>query len=122
MSETQTYSGSCHCGAVKFNVTGNFDGGMTCNCSICRRAGYVLAFVPSVKFELLSGQDTLTDYQFGKKHLHHPFCARCGVRVFSYGTGPDGSEMHAVNLRCLENFDLGSIKVQEFDGKNIPLD
>lgn len=122
MTETRTYAGSCHCGAVKFNVTGRLDGGMTCNCSICKRAGYVLAFVPSAQVEVLSGKDALTDYQFGRKHLHHPFCSRCGVRVFSYGQGPDGSETTAVNLRCLEDFDLGAIRIQEYDGKNIPLD
>lgn len=119
MSETQTYSGSCHCGAVQIKVSGDFSRGMTCNCSICRRAGYTLAFVPAAHVDVVSGREALTDYQFGKKHLHHPFCGRCGIRVFSHGLAPDGSETYAVNLRCLEDLDLGAIQVQEYDGKKL---
>src|SRR3712207_8944762 len=47
MGEMKTYTGGCHCGAVKFEVSAAFDGAMTCNCSICSKAGYALAFVPA---------------------------------------------------------------------------
>lgn len=122
MSETQTYNGSCHCGAVTFKAEGPFTQGVTCNCSICLRSGYILSFVPAARFELLSGKDALTDYQFGKKHIHHTFCSRCGVRPFSHGAAPDGGEVFAVNLRCLDGLDLGAVKIDQFEGKNIPLD
>lgn len=120
MSETRTYEGSCHCGAVKFKVTGQLDKGMTCNCSICHRAGYVLTFLPAASFELVAGREALTDYQFGRKHIHHTFCSRCGVRPFSHGNAPDGREMYAVNLRCLDDVDLGALQIDSFDGKRLP--
>lgn len=112
------YSGSCHCGAVKFEVEGNFQEGMTCNCSMCSRKGTVLTFVPETSFALLSGADKLTDYQFGKKTIHHTFCNVCGVTGFATGTLPSGDVMKAINLRCLENFALDSIKINPVNGKD----
>lgn len=122
MAETTTKTGSCHCGAVKFKVTGTFDTGMACNCSLCGRSGHVLTFVPVSQFELLSGADALSDYQFGKKRLHHPFCRTCGIRTFSRGIGPNGQEMVAVNLRCVEGVEMDKLQLKHFDGKSLPLD
>lgn len=120
MSETTTYSGGCHCGAVKYRVAAKLDRAMSCNCSICSKAGTLLTFVPVAQFELLAGQDALTDYQFGKKNIHHLFCKRCGSKSFARGRAPDGSEMVAVNIRCLDGVDLGAIPVKSFDGRSLP--
>jgi hypothetical protein len=117
MSQTKTYQGQCHCGAVKFHVTmARPEAIYDCNCSICSRAGWALAFVPADTFVLESGADAQQDYQFGKKHLHHPFCSTCGVRSFSKGVGPDGKAVVAVNLKCLSGFDAKGIPLQVFDG------
>ena len=40
------YRGSCHCGAVAFEVEGEIKSAMSCNCSICQRKGSLLWFVP----------------------------------------------------------------------------
>lgn len=40
------YEGSCHCGSVAFEVEGEVDGGLACNCSMCGRRGSLLWFVP----------------------------------------------------------------------------
>lgn len=44
----KTYQGSCHCGAVAYmvNIETDFTEGMRCNCSHCRRKGFLLAFAP----------------------------------------------------------------------------
>jgi len=122
MAESTTYTGGCHCGAVKFAVTLQLGTAITCNCSICSKTGSLLAFAPASAFKLSSGQDALTDYQFGKKRLHHPFCKRCGIRSFARGVGPDGAEMVAVNVRCLDGVDLGAITLNPFDGRSLPID
>jgi len=122
MPQPTTYTGSCHCGAVRFDVTMALEGAVTCNCSICSRTGAVLAFAPASAFRLHSGEDALTDYQFGKKRIHHLFCARCGVRSFSRGAMPDGTPMVAVNLRCLEGVDLAGLPTRAHDGRSIPID
>src|SRR5947208_2979582 len=99
---TVSYEGSCHCGAVRYQVTmPRPTKAMACNCSMCSRAGWLLAFVPRASFTLLAGDGALTDYQFGKKHLHHQFCRTCGVRSFSHGASEKGGEMIAINLRCV---------------------
>lgn len=121
MAETTEtlHAGSCHCGAVKFELRANIEGLMECNCSICSRAGWRLAFVQESGFTLKQGRDALQDYQFGKHHTHHLFCKTCGVRPFSWGLGEDGGKTYAVNARCLKDFDHGSLPIQTFDGASL---
>ena len=90
--------------------------GFACNCSICSRAGWLLAFAPRSAFRLVSGEAELTDYLFGKKRTHHPFCRVCGVRAFSHGTDAGGAETLAINLRCLAGFDPTGLPVETFNG------
>ena len=119
MGETKSYAGSCHCGKVRYRVNADIEGPLiTCNCSICSRSGTVLTFAPADQFALEQGSDALTDYQFHKKNLHHLFCSTCGVRSFVRGTGPDGTKMCAINVRCLEGVELNSPKTTEFDGRS----
>ncbi len=113
------YTGSCHCGAVQIKVDCEPDKVFECNCSICRRAGWKLVFVPADKFELLKGADALRDYQFHKEHIHHKFCTTCGIRPFSHGKGPDGAESYSVNVRCLDGFDYLGVPTEHFDGAAI---
>jgi hypothetical protein len=119
MVHAKTYEGGCHCGAVRYEVTADLDKVIACNCSICTKRGLLLTFTPASQFTLLSGQDGLTDYLFNKKVIHHLFCATCGVESFARGIGPDGSEMIAVNVRCLDGVDVSSLKPKPFDGKNM---
>ncbi len=119
MPET-TYQGSCHCGAVKFTVSmAAPEKAFACNCSICRRSGWLMAFVPGAALTQTAGKDALTDYQFGKKHLHHTFCKVCGIRPFSSGLDDKGQPTFAINLRCLEGLDPTALPVQVFDGASV---
>jgi hypothetical protein len=77
------------------------------------------AFVRAPQFKLLQGDDALTDYQFGKKKIHHLFCQSCGVGSFSRGLAPNGDETFAVNVNCLDDVDVGTLKPMPFDGKNL---
>jgi len=79
------------------------------------------AFAPVAEFELTGGADALTDYQFGKRSIHHLFCSRCGIRSFARGAMPDGREMVAVHVRCLDGVDPGAFPIRAFDGKSLPL-
>jgi len=120
MSEAKTYTGSCHCGKVRYEVELDLSAPvLSCNCSICGRSGSLLAFVPEDQFKLLSGADALTDYLFNKHAIHHVFCKVCGIKSFARGQKPDGSQMVAVNTRCLEGVDVASLEVQHVDGKSL---
>ena len=73
----------------------------------------------SQRFALRAGSEDLDDYQFNKRVIHHLFCRRCGVGSFSRGIGPDGKEMVAINVRCLDGVDVGSLEPVPFDGKSL---
>ena len=119
MAEMAKYAGGCHCGGVRYEVETTLEPVMSCNCSICQKRGALLTFVPAGNFGLRAGGEDLRDYQFAKKTIHHLFCPRCGVGSFSRGKAPDGGEMVAVNVRCLDDIDIGKLTQQPFDGRSL---
>ena len=111
------YSGSCHCGAVTFTVAGDApDTAISCNCSHCRRKGLLLNFGPGDSLTIDSGEGGLVTYLFNKHAIQHRFCAVCGCQPFATGTGPDGSAMAAINLRCVPDIDIDALTIQKVDG------
>jgi hypothetical protein len=113
------YTGSCHCGKVAFEVEGDLQGVMACNCSMCSRKGSLLWFVPRDRFRLRTPESELGTYTFNKHRIKHRFCPTCGIHPFGEGTDPKGNRMAAVNARCLEGIDLDAIPVQHFDGRSL---
>jgi hypothetical protein len=118
--ESLTYVGSCHCGAVRYEVTmAPPEKAVACNCSHCSRAGWLLTFVPADRFRLLSGEDHLQEYLFHKRHIHHQFCRTCGMHPFSRGSDRSGNPTVSINLRCISEIDPTKLQVQTFDGKSL---
>lgn len=113
------HRGSCHCGKVAFEVEGDIDGGMSCNCSICQRKGSLMWFVPHERLRLLGPDDAAATYLFNKHVIRHRFCANCGIHPYGEGTDPKGQKMAAINLRCIEGIDLAAIPVRHFDGRSL---
>ena len=113
-----THTGGCHCGAVRFEVTAPAEVEVfECNCSICRKLGYLHLIVPRCSdFRLLQGQDALSTYTFNTRQARHLFCRNCGVESFYVPRShPDG---YSVNLRCLDEGTLERVSVRPFDGRN----
>ena len=113
------YKGSCHCGKVSFEAEGVIKTALACNCSMCRRRGSLLWFVPRENLRLLSAEDAARPYTFNKHAIKHRFCPTCGIHAYGEATAPDGKPMAAINLRCIEDIDLASVTVQQFDGRSI---
>lgn len=120
MPASRQYEGSCHCGAVSmaFNAP-ELTQAFACNCSICSRAGFLLAFIKEGDFTVKHADDAVSDYQFGPKRLHHFFCKTCGCRAFTRGTDKEGRATLAVNLRCVTDLDTAKLAIEHFDGASL---
>ncbi|MEL7046366.1 MAG: GFA family protein [Pseudomonadota bacterium] len=116
MSELREYAGCCHCRAVTFSVRApNTVELERCNCSICRKSGYLHMIVPKSRFRVLSGEDRLACYQFNTGVAKHYFCNTCGVKPFYVPrSNPDGID---INFNCLDSRPE-DVTVVEFDGQN----
>lgn len=111
-----TYHGSCHCGAVRYEVTGELAGLEVCNCSICTRTGYVHWAVPPADFRLRCDWSAIATYEFGTRTAKHHFCRTCGISPFRVSrSDPD---QVTVNVRCLEGVDLDALAPRLFDGRD----
>lgn len=119
MAESKNCSGGCHCGLVRYDVTADLSQVFACNCSICTKRGALWVFVPPEQFALRAGADELVDYQFNKKVIHHLFCRQCGVGSFSRGQKKGGGETIAINVRCLDAVDVGTLPLVPFDGRSL---
>jgi centromere protein V len=111
------HMGGCHCGRVRFEVIAPaelevFD----CNCSICAKSAYLHLIVPRAHFQLLSGADELTNYQFNTGTARHLFCSICGVKSFYVPRSHPDS--YSVNARCLDRGTFTALRVAPFDGRN----
>ena len=112
------YVGSCHCGAVRYEIDAVIDRVTQCNCSICSKKGILHHRVAPENFRLLSGEQQLGTYQFGTMVAKHHFCKICGIHTF---TRPRAApELYTVNVRTLDDFDLQREKpeVIAFDGRH----
>ncbi|HEX4619820.1 MAG TPA: GFA family protein [Steroidobacteraceae bacterium] len=109
-----THRGGCHCGAVAFEVDAPARLTVSdCNCSICRVSGYQHLIVPRVRFRLLRGADSLTEYRFNTGTARHLFCRHCGVKSFYVPrSNPDG---YSVNARCLDPATIERLEIEPFD-------
>jgi hypothetical protein len=113
------HKGSCHCGRIVFEVEGEIEGALSCNCSICQRRGSLLWFVPREKLRLLTPDGDAGTYTFNRHAIRHRFCPVCGMHPYGEGKDPKGNLTAAINIRCLEGIDLAAIPVKHFDGRSL---
>jgi hypothetical protein len=114
-----THKGSCHCGRVTFEVEGAIESVIDCNCSMCRRKGSLLWFVPRTALRVTAGESTMSAYTFNKHVIRHKFCPNCGMHPFGEGVDPKGNRMAAINVRCLPEVDLEALKVHHYNGRDL---
>lgn len=102
---TKTYTGSCHCKAVRFETDLDLSAGTgKCNCSYCAKVRNWSVTIKPEALRILAGEDQLTGYRFGSKQGEHLFCKVCGVRVISRGNVPElGGEFRSVSIPALDD-------------------
>lgn len=122
----ETYTGSCHCGAIRFEADLDLaEGSNRCNCSYCAKARAWFAFAKgATRFRLLD-DGGVAEYRWvppgdGESHLTFTFCRNCGVRTFAKGELEAlGGTFHAVSVPALELADevRATIPVRYINGR-----
>jgi len=124
----KTYAGSCHCGAVRFEVDADIDHVRVCDCSVCSKRGALIYRVAADALRLLTPLETLSVYRWGSYTAADYFCRVCGILPFRKPSQPTAEERAAgvqpfdgwaVNTRCLESFDPSSVPVKQIYGSRL---
>jgi hypothetical protein len=122
MAGLETYRGSCHCGAVRFEADIDLSQGtIRCNCTLCTKQRNWAAIVPSSAFRLLQGEAAMSEYRCNTRSEQHLFCATCGVRPFGKGRSPRWGDYVAVSINCLDDVsadELAAASIAYLDGRN----
>ena len=108
--------GSCHCGAVRFQVqlTDGLKTARRCNCSYCRMRGAIAVSAALQDIEITSGEELLTLYQFHTMQAKHYFCSKCGI--YTHHQRRSKPDQFGINVACLEGispFDFEEVPVNE---------
>ncbi|WP_286830263.1 MULTISPECIES: GFA family protein [Kordiimonas] len=108
--------GSCHCGAVHFEVRKPLEWITECNCSACRKLGTIWAHADESEIDLTHAEGATLSYVWGDKTLAFHSCKTCGCTTHWLTLDKaDGTRM-AVNMRLAEPADVANIPVRHFDG------
>lgn len=113
----------CHCGAVRLRLKlpNGIEDPRRCDCSMCRRRGAIVASVSLENLEIVQGQESLSEYQFGTRTARHFSCKVCGI--YTHHQRRSNPTQYGYNVGCLEGvnpFELGEVPVR--DGINHPSD
>jgi hypothetical protein len=118
------YTGSCHCGSVRFEADIDLAAGTSrCNCTICTKMRLWSAQVKTDAFRLVAGEGDLTDYRGRNSVAHHTFCRHCGIHPFEWVDMPNmsGFQYYNVNVACLDGVDIEELvaaPLAYLDGRN----
>jgi len=81
------YYGSCLCGNVRYELSGELGEFGYCHCTSCRKASgsahAANAPIGRTDFRLVSGTDTLQEFESSPGKLR-AFCSRCGSPIYAY--------------------------------------
>jgi hypothetical protein len=108
----KTYTGSCHCGVVRFEADIDISAGTgKCNCTVCTKMRMWAANAEPENFRLVAGEASLIDYVGTNKVAHHLFCKHCGVRPFEWVDVPNlsGRKYYNINVACLDDLNVDEL-------------
>lgn len=116
-ADLHVHRGGCHCGRVRFEALGPTHlEVLDCNCSMCRKTGFLHWIVPANRFRLLTAASELSTYTFNTGTARHLFCRHCGIKSYYVPrSNPDGFD---INVRCLDADSARTLTITPFDGDN----
>ncbi|MCA8900716.1 MAG: GFA family protein [Hyphomonas sp.] len=111
------WTGSCHCGAVRFRIEADITDVYRCDCSLCAMKGALMTSVHEDCFTLLAGADRLSEFNWNTGVARHFFCSVCGIYPFHKKRAmPDH---YGINVHCLDGFDASALTVRAAEGKGM---
>ncbi|CAM3492804.1 GFA family protein [Corallococcus sp. ZKHCc1 1396] len=116
----RTYTGGCHCGAVRYEATVNLADVSRCNCTFCTKYGDggSTSMKPEA-FRLLKGQEDVTQYARKGSPNSRSFCKHCGVMCFGAGDVPElGGAFRSIHIGTLDDVDPSLLTYQYWDGRH----
>jgi hypothetical protein len=97
-------SGSCHCGAVRFEVTEDFSAVRICHCTTCKKlsggAGTTNGRARTDTIRVVAGEELIRTYQ-PDEGSSKSFCSQCGSNLF--GGGWPESESSSVRISAIDS-------------------
>jgi hypothetical protein len=123
----KTYSGSCHCGAVRFEADVDLSQGtIKCNCSSCTKARSWLVVASPDRYRLVAGSSSQSVYEWtppghAEPSIQFHFCEHCGIRTPGRGMAEAmGGVFYAVPVTLLEvdPDELAAAPIHYVDGRN----
>ena len=86
---SRVHRGSCLCGSVRYEITGELGDFGYCHCTMCQKAsGSAHAANSPVdrdRFRLVSGAEVIREFESSPGKLR-AFCSKCGSPTFAYLT------------------------------------
>ncbi|EWY84840.1 hypothetical protein IWW34DRAFT_740725 [Fusarium oxysporum f. sp. albedinis] len=117
-----TYEAGCHCGYIGLSVALSpplpKHEVINCNCSICRRGGYLLVYPAYEKVTWHNDSDKrVSRYQFNTKARDHMFCPKCGASIgIDFARVWPEAPRYGISVRQFNNIDLDSLQYMKLDG------
>lgn len=106
---------ACHCGAVRIEVDAAPAELTSCNCSICRRTGALLAYYAPRQVRFTPSPPATDTYVWGDKSIVFHRCKVCGC--FTHWMGADQTyDRMGVNMRMADPAVLAAARIRPFDG------
>lgn len=113
---TEKHSGSCLCGAARFEIEGSFERFFLCHCEYCRKdtgsAHAANLFASNATLKWLSGEDKVGFYNLPDTRHCKSFCSICGSALpykrNTYLIVPAGSLDTEVSIRPDAHIFVGS--------------
>ena len=111
------HKGSCHCGAVQFEITSDLAEVTTCDCSLCVKKNALMVKVHEADFKFISTETSASEYRWNTNIARHYFCKACGIYTFHRKQAmPD---YYGINIFCLDDIDPKDIPIRATEGANM---
>jgi len=111
--------GTCHCGALEWQLEGDPGSITACNCTVCRRYGTLWAYDWEGERIRISGATSVyTRKELETPFLEFHFCPTCACVLAWRAVRPDaqGRRRMAVNVRLAPPEEVAELAIDHFDG------